>query len=512
MQLDSLRKDAQSNVRQMRAARAVGLGCLAALALLLAQRTAPLALSAGVEAYKPFLAAILSGFVAMGVLGCLACHAQTYGQGGPSASRAWRPMAMQVLAGCALAVGGVACRLSLPDTQFALGSGSMDVAGFACGAGLSLLALPWMRIFARLGDFGSILRETAWALAVSCVLYAGCCCVCVASDALATVFACCLALLAASVACCMRAARAPLERGWQADAGAASNDGTEGKARPDDSPMLRLWVTLRSVWQPLAGAAAGAFIFGLSWDGTGASMLNNGMVLMIVEETLGGLLAAVLALAALARMGGARTYQSLCRVGLPIMAAIFLATPYLPQDLFGVAWQEGVAVVRECCMSLIGIFAWAALANIARTADISTGLLSSLGCISVGLPAFAGLSLLHAFGPPAAPLGAALIVFYLMALTLSFALESREQRSVRAVEREVFDRYLHERALALASEHGLSRREEEVLLYLGRGHSYVFIAEQLHVSESTARTHVRNIFKKLDVGSREELLGLIDAK
>ena len=86
MQLDSLRKDAQSNVRQMRATRAVGLGCLAALALLLAQRTAPLALSAGVEAYKPFLAAILSGFVAMGVLGCLACHAQTYGQGGPSAS------------------------------------------------------------------------------------------------------------------------------------------------------------------------------------------------------------------------------------------------------------------------------------------------------------------------------------------------------------------------------------------------------------------------------------------
>ena len=37
MQRDSLRKDAQPNVRQMRAARAVGLGCLATLALLLVQ-------------------------------------------------------------------------------------------------------------------------------------------------------------------------------------------------------------------------------------------------------------------------------------------------------------------------------------------------------------------------------------------------------------------------------------------------------------------------------------------
>ena len=241
-------------------------------------------------------------------------------------------------------------------------------------------------------------------------------------------------------------------------------------------------------------------------------MLNNGVGLMLVEETLGGLFAFGIGLLVLRRMGATQAYQASCRIGLPVIAAVFLITPYLPQDLFGIVWQEGVACVRECCIALVGVLAWSALAGAARAANISASLLGSVGCAIAGVCAFAGLSALRAFGPPAAPLGAFFLVLYLAALALASACAGHGQHGARATEHEAFERYLQGRVAALACEHKLSPREKETLLYLSRGHSYVFIAERLCVSESTARTHVRNIFRKIGVNSREELLGLVDER
>lgn len=64
----------------------------------------------------------------------------------------------------------------------------------------------------------------------------------------------------------------------------------------------------------------------------------------------------------------------------------------------------------------------------------------------------------------------------------------------------------------MAVSHGLSPRETEILGYLGRGHGVVFIAKTLVISESTVRTHVKSIYKKLGVNSREELLGRVNAE
>lgn len=50
----------------------------------------------------------------------------------------------------------------------------------------------------------------------------------------------------------------------------------------------------------------------------------------------------------------------------------------------------------------------------------------------------------------------------------------------------------------------LSQREQEILEYLARGHLYKEIADQLHLSYHTVRTHVQNIYKKLHIRSRAE--------
>ncbi len=50
----------------------------------------------------------------------------------------------------------------------------------------------------------------------------------------------------------------------------------------------------------------------------------------------------------------------------------------------------------------------------------------------------------------------------------------------------------------------LSDRETEILKLLCDGHNYKIIAEQLHVSGHTVRSHIKNIYQKLHVNSRAE--------
>ncbi|MEJ8817537.1 response regulator transcription factor [Lacibacter sp. H407] len=52
----------------------------------------------------------------------------------------------------------------------------------------------------------------------------------------------------------------------------------------------------------------------------------------------------------------------------------------------------------------------------------------------------------------------------------------------------------------------LSRREQEILEQLSKGYRYKEIADQLFLSIETVRTHIRNIYEKLQVNSRVEAL------
>lgn len=52
----------------------------------------------------------------------------------------------------------------------------------------------------------------------------------------------------------------------------------------------------------------------------------------------------------------------------------------------------------------------------------------------------------------------------------------------------------------------LSRRENEILDHMAGGLRYKEIAEKLFISTETVRTHIRNIYEKLQVNSRVEAL------
>lgn len=61
------------------------------------------------------------------------------------------------------------------------------------------------------------------------------------------------------------------------------------------------------------------------------------------------------------------------------------------------------------------------------------------------------------------------------------------------------------------AQYGLSPREGEIALLLIKRTPYRQVSEELFISENTVKTHVRNIYRKVDVSSREELLEVLNA-
>jgi DNA-binding NarL/FixJ family response regulator len=90
-----------------------------------------------------------------------------------------------------------------------------------------------------------------------------------------------------------------------------------------------------------------------------------------------------------------------------------------------------------------------------------------------------------------------------------------------AVTRRVITRFTAEdrsgrRQEALARLDGLTEREREVLVEIGRGHANADIATGLHMSEATVKSHVSHLLEKLSVSNRVQLAiaafraGLVD--
>ena len=61
----------------------------------------------------------------------------------------------------------------------------------------------------------------------------------------------------------------------------------------------------------------------------------------------------------------------------------------------------------------------------------------------------------------------------------------------------------------MAKAHHLTERETEILGFLARGHNSTYIARSLFISSNTVRTHTYNLYRKLDVTNRDELLALV---
>lgn len=61
-----------------------------------------------------------------------------------------------------------------------------------------------------------------------------------------------------------------------------------------------------------------------------------------------------------------------------------------------------------------------------------------------------------------------------------------------------------------AKDFDLTRREEDMLVLLSKGHSYAEISKSLYLSHNTVKTHIRSLYKKMGTSQRANLKHMLD--
>ena len=181
-------------------------------------------------------------------------------------------------------------------------------------------------------------------------------------------------------------------------------------------------------------------------------------------------------------------------LGLPsvVGAQASIATELFSQFLF---WVAMIAAMR-----MGGVSPY-------RAVGVGEGCMSAaalvLGVAFFGRTGYAGAL------AAAATYGALVVAWFLMRRTQQLAEASRVEGPAAASDGEGSEDPLAVACEALAAERALSPREAEVLVLLAQGRSRTFIQSELFLSDGTVKTHIRHIYQKLDVHSKQELISLV---
>ncbi len=296
-----------------------------------------------------------------------------------------------------------------------------------------------------------------------------------------------------------------------------SEDSPDEADAPQAAPVAcgkgALGRLLSVTWLPLLGLAAYVFMTGLVAHGAFGTM---------PATYLGSLPEAALVLLVCARWGRRPLLPWCYRVLVPLLAAVFVVLGAFPAGTFpqeasvtvlygfylvlamiGCALFLAVTHSRAVAPELTCSFATAVTAAAALGAEgAAGGEGASAGCAPAPAADGARVPARVADGVPA-PKAVGAAGFEAVAAA-SPATPTAPEPSLRDT--------LEARCAEVSAARSLSPREAEVLVYLARGFTPAYIAKSLVLSISTVRTHVRNIYRKLGVGKREELIHLIDGE
>ena len=368
------------------------------------------------------------------------------------------------------------------------------------GAGLVTAAVCWGALYARL-EPEELLPNGAAALGVGSVAHAvhqaiG---LSLAGWALVPLFA------LAEAWCAVRAGR--LKEGASGeDAGRSEMNAVDAAARPE-----LLSRALYLLWMPLAGACISCFIFGLTWD----PVVSAGQELRVAHLFPGATATGPVALALMVVLVSSRSrsmspLRLFNQVVYPLAVMLLLVIPVVNQNFPDMRFLMNI--LSATAFAVVALCVWSNMAAAVRSVPIRAGAVFSAAFVLFGLCFVAGLYAIKGLGTDGRTLCLVVFAVYLALIAVSFALGSREERAGREERRPADDTrsYIHRRCDEIAAAAALSPRESDVLYYLGRGYNHTYIAKKLYISENTVRTHVRHIYGKLGISSREELIDLVD--
>ena len=206
---------------------------------------------------------------------------------------------------------------------------------------------------------------------------------------------------------------------------------------------------------------------------------------------------------------------------------IVAALGMLLAPLMGQALLQVQVVVVNSAYNVFILTLWCVFSNIAGQTDMSPVRVFGLGrgASAVGTTfgqamAAVFMAALPGLGTSSDAVGVVFAVIILVmgvlvldertigdALDKTFRMEAVTVANPKALSPELaWDAVCDE----LAERCRLTAREREVLSLLGRGRTASYIADELGISYNTAKGHIKNLYAKCDVHSRQELIDLLE--
>lgn len=270
-------------------------------------------------------------------------------------------------------------------------------------------------------------------------------------------------------------------------------------------------------WKPVLLMALFAFAFGLKEPSLYAGSFG-------LHSAFGTLVIALVVFAGIVSQGSRFDFRTVHRFALPLMVATFLVLPSL-------GFLDSAAA--DFCMTgsytAFSILIMTILANLSYRYGVSAIWLFGIERVVRTLFNLLGRETGSVFarfdlvaGLPSDFALNALVILLVAILTMMLFSEREPSGRWGVVVLDeaagdageggfaVKSQQLVELCGKVAKERGLSRREEEVLLLLAQRKSIGDIEEELVIAKGTAKTHIRNVYRKLGVHSRDELVELLE--
>lgn len=288
-----------------------------------------------------------------------------------------------------------------------------------------------------------------------------------------------------------------------------------------DRPALR--GALGSLWRPVFITATFAFMSNLTLFVSGQQSVNVDEARL--TSTIVTLLV-VIAMIAPALLFPRRVNITLAyRIALPIAAGGFLLLAFF--------WNSGGGVANSMVAMgwlISDVISWCILANVVHQTKLPAFVLYGASEAAIAFASLLGVVIGYTFSGfietgGVAIMALALVAVYLLSTVVLFVLKDRSiaeySASTAAGDVDTGEASgpasavggpgrFEQRCKSLAEQTQLTPRESDILACLAQGRSTQYMADKFTLSENTVKSHVRNVYQKLGVHSKQDVIDIIN--
>ncbi|NTW28447.1 MAG: helix-turn-helix transcriptional regulator [Coriobacteriia bacterium] len=278
-----------------------------------------------------------------------------------------------------------------------------------------------------------------------------------------------------------------------------------------ETSLRRLKLYSRSRFTPITAGVALGIVLGISVGTFGS---EDSFVLLLVAIAFGSIAAG----AVLVMHKQVPKISSVERITFPVLGAGLLLLPFVSG---GGRWLVVLVILADLIAYLI--FHWNVLVALSYRYHVlpiyhfAQGEVSPLGGLAAG---WGVETILAGLGIPSSGsiLATSLILVFVLIVEPAFVpytsdktveLTDRSDRPKKTLTDESGG-YWRKRCARVSEDHGLTPRENEVFVLLARGRNTEVISRELFISTHTVKTHVYRIYRKLNVGTQQELINTVE--